>query len=91
MNGILIDEYGDFVVSNGSLSIGNVDEQIVEAVMISVPGEIKEIPMIGMNIRLMLSGNVDPMFPGKLKAQLKTQHLIAKKISYNETEINVEV
>ena len=91
MQGILIDEYGDFMLFNSGLLIDNIDEQIVECVMITVPGELKESPMLGMNIKTMLCGNVDPMFTGELKAQLKTQHLTAKKISISETEIGVEI
>ena len=91
MQGILFDKSGDFMVSGGTLLVDNVDEQIVECVMISVPGELKEIPMIGMNLKNMICGLVDPMFPGALKAQLATQHLTAKKITVSETEINVEL
>ena len=91
MKGILIGEDGDLVISNGSAAIGDVDEQITEFVVIAVAGEIKEIPTIGANVRMMLSGNVDPMFAGDLKSQLKTQHLNTKKIIVNETEISIEL
>ena len=90
MNGIMIYE-GDIVIENGSMAIGNVDEQIGEFVLLAAPGEFKEVPIIGMNVKNMLNGNVDPFFAGKLKMQLKSQHLKAKKIVVNETDIAVEI
>lgn len=90
MNGILI-ENGDLVLSGGSMSIGNVDEQLVEFVMVAAPGELKETPSLGMNIRTMLNGVVDPFFVGRLKTQLKTQHLDPKLVTISETDITVEV
>ena len=91
MKGIIIDENGDFTLSAGMLMVDDVAEQIVEVVMVSSPGEVKEMPTIGMNINNMINGNVDPFFVGNLKTQLKTQHINAKSIEVSTTEINVEL
>lgn len=91
MKGILIDDNGNFMLTGGSVSIGDVDEQIVEIVMVAAPGEIKEMPTIGMNLNKKLNGIFDPFFVGKLKTQLKTQHITAKSIVINTEEINVEL
>jgi len=91
MNGILIDEYGDIIVANGSMSIGDVDEQIVQFVMAGVPGDFKESPTLGVNVQCMLGGNVDTLFQGRIKEQIKSQHLKVIKVTVSETEIYVEV
>ena len=87
----MLDEFGDIVISTGSMTVGVVDYQIVEAVMVAVPGELREVPTIGMNVRSMSGGIVDPFFSGKLKTQLKTQHLNPKKIYTTVEEIGVEL
>ena len=84
-------EDGDFMLLNGSLAIDEVDEQIVEFVMVAAPGEIKEVPTLGVNVKNMLNGIIDPFFVGQLKTQLKTQHLEAKSVIVTTEEIAVEL
>jgi len=91
MNGIIIDEFGDITLSGGTLAIANVDEQIVQFVMAGVPGDFKESPTLGVNVQSMLGGNVDTLFQGRLKEQIKSQHLKVIKVRVSETEIYVEV
>ncbi len=91
MNGILIDEFGDFLISNGSIAIGDVNDQICAFVMVAAPNEFKEVPTLGMNIKSMQGGIVDHTFVGKAKAQLQTQKLKAKKFTITTEDIYVEV
>lgn len=90
MLGIII-ENGDLQVSNEAMVIDNVDYQIAEAVLLAVPGELREVPTMGMNVRGILGGSVDTFFAGKLKTQLKTQHLNPTKVSMSIDEIAVEL
>ena len=91
MNGIIVDEFGDITLSGGSLAVAKVDEQIVQFIMLAVPGELKETPTMGMNVADMICGTIDPFFVGKLRTQLKTQHITAKRITVSTTEIYVEL
>ena len=90
MKGILTDETGDLVVRYGGLVIGNVDAQIAEHVIIAFKGEYKEVPMLGGEVRKMLSGTPDPFWRGNIKTQLKSQFVDAD-INVNVNDGNVAV
>ncbi|MHB9003523.1 MAG: hypothetical protein ACYC6C_05605 [Coriobacteriia bacterium] len=91
MIGILIDDTGDLQVNNGSLVLGNIDEQIAQMVVVANPGDIKESPMLGKSIDMLINGSPDEFWKMDLITQLKTQHLNPKKVTITETEINVDL
>jgi len=78
MRGILLDENGDVMVSNGSVVIGDVDGQIAEHVIAAFQGEFKESPLLGGNALKMLNGVPDPFWAGDIKRQLKSQGISAE-------------
>lgn len=50
MNGIVMNTEGRLVVKNGTLQIGNTDEQNMEAAIVSHKGEFKDYPLVGADI-----------------------------------------
>lgn len=74
MKGILIDtETGDLLLTAGSLTLGNTDSQTVELVLVTAPGEWKESPLLGADVRSQLCGQPDPMWAGQTKKMIKSQ------------------
>ncbi|SDC52482.1 hypothetical protein [Williamwhitmania taraxaci] len=49
-NGILIGEDGDLLIGNGSLLVGDSNEQHVDAIISASKGEFKEFPALGVGV-----------------------------------------
>ncbi len=90
MRGILI-ENNDLVVSNGTLQIGDVNEQIAQFVVLAYPGEFKHAPLIGGNVRQMQNGTPDPFWAGKIKRQLRQCLVAVKRVSVKTDNIEIEL
>lgn len=71
MKGILIDSNRDPIISNGSMIVGDADNQIVESVLVSTRGEWKEFPLIGADAIGMLGGNPDVFWPSDTRKQIE--------------------
>lgn len=72
MLGILLStETGDFDLSKGHLSLGEVREQTAAFLLEAVPGEFGEYPTLGLALRKHLAGPGDPMLP---TATIKQMH-----------------
>lgn len=91
MRGILFDfERGDVCVEQGTLAVGQVDEQVVQTVLMAFKGEFKESPMIGGEIKKQMGGCVDVMWPGMMKRMLKACGVTVNKITVNNDIITIE-
>lgn len=77
MTGILTDDDGDMAVANGQLLLGQPEADIAHRVISAYPGEFKEQPLLGCDIKKQLNGRPDPFWRGEAKKQLKTQHIDA--------------
>ena len=89
MLGILLDENYDLIIENGTLKVGDVDEQITEWVMKTNKGDLKENPIIGVGITKKLNGPIDPMLENEIKEQLELQHIVATvRVNGSEIQIN---
>ena len=75
MLGFLIDTDGELLVQNGNLAIGDVTADIAERVIVAYPGEFKEVPVIGGNVKTAQNGQLSPFWTGETKEQL-TQMLV---------------
>ena len=88
MKGLLIDsETGDLLIEKGAVAIGNCEEQIVEMVLVANRGDFKEVPLIGAEIELMLSGEKDTLWPLKAKRMIKACGVEVSKISITDDNI----
>lgn len=88
MKGLLIDsETGDLLIEKGAVAIGNCEEQIVEIVLVAHRGDFKEVPLIGAEIELMLSGEKDTLWPLKAKRMIKACGVEVSKISITDDNI----
>lgn len=83
MIGILIDDSGDLKPDtsldvNGKLmglSIGVCDADIIERVLDAYPGDFKNVPTVGANVRGMVGGSVTAFARANIIDQLKSQKI----------------
>lgn len=91
MNGIVFDfERGDVCVENGALKVSIVDEQVAQMALTAFRGEFKEVPLIGGEVKMLLGGCVDVMWPGRMKRMLKVCGIMVSKISFVDGIIVIE-
>ena len=88
MTGILIDtESGDLLIERGGVVIGNIDSQIAEGVLVATRGECKECPLIGGEVRKLLGGEPDVMWPAEVKRMLEACGLNVEKVSVSDDNV----
>lgn len=88
MKGILTDaESGDLLIERGGVAIGDTDSQIAGGVLAAMRGEWKEWPLIGGEVKRMLGGQADVMWPGQVKEMLQACGLDVQKVSVSEDDI----
>lgn len=88
---ILFDEKGDLKIVDGDFVIADADNQVIEALMVSVKGELKEFPLVGADIsRLLKSRDGQTRALKEIKAQLKSDGFdVANiKIAGNDIQVN---
>lgn len=91
MKGILIDrETGDLMVGSGSIAIGDTEPQTVEAVLRANRGEFKECPVIGGEVAQMLGGDVDVMWPGRVKKMLRACGVECERVKVDNGDVIIE-
>jgi hypothetical protein len=89
MIGILTDDNGNIVVSNGRLRLGNTDAQVAQHIIVAFTGEYKHAPYIGGNAKLMIAGTINPFWEGNVKSQIKSCKVPVKKLSINTEGIEL--
>jgi len=78
MKGIIVNDGGDLDVRNRHLVIGRPEADIVHRVLVSYPGEFKEKPLLGCDIKKQLNGRPDQFWRGEAKKQIKSQWIDAE-------------
>ncbi len=98
--GILTDDAGDLKIqvqrnAQGlimqGLVIGDVRSDIVERILQAYPGEFKEKPMLGCNVKAQLNGIPSPFWRGNAISQLQSEGLKVQRLDINETGIEIEL
>lgn len=90
MKGILLDQSGDLDVSLGGLRIGDARAQTARILIESMPGELREFPLLGLGVRQMLGGEVDKAFPLRAKKQLLHCGIPVSRVYIDNQTIIVE-
>jgi len=85
MNGIMIEsETGELAIKNGTLQIGNTDEQNIEMVLLSNKGEFKEHPILGAGL-VNYKNSIDREL--EITRQIKIQLGL---LGYNHKKVSME-
>jgi hypothetical protein len=91
MNGILIDDNGDILVQNGTVTIGNITQDVCQRVIEAYPGEFKEYPIVGCRIRQRIGANKDPFLTTDIKRQLNNVGVKVSDITIDGDDIQVKL
>lgn len=78
-------------ISNGSLQLGDITEDVAEVVMMSAAGELKHAPLIGANLVRSVNGTADPFLTGKIKQMLRAELVPVKSVKIQDGEIELEI
>lgn len=72
MKGLIIDpDKNDLEIRSGHLAIGETSRQTAEAVVVSMRGEWKELPLLGGEAQIQLAGSGDVMWGGRVLEMLQ--------------------
>jgi hypothetical protein len=91
MKGILVDDNGELIVNNGSMTIDDVVFQSSALLIAAFTGEMKHAPLLGGNIRKMIHGSVDPFWVSRMRLQLAAIGVVVENLSVNENGVNLEI
>lgn len=86
----LLDANGDELIVNDDLLIGFSDDQHIEDILRSYPGEWKQFPLCGVNIKRAVNGTVDGSIRRDVRLNLESDGYKVKNIVFTETELNID-
>lgn len=90
MRGIII-ENGNLVVKGRTITIGAVEQQVCEHLVVAFAGEYKHEPMLGGGVKNSISGNPGSFWEGDVKNQLKYCKVEANQIKIVGDDIIIEL
>lgn len=90
MTGILLTQEGDLDVSTGALRLGDVRAQTSDILLMAMPGELREYPLLGLGVRCMLGGPIDRGLPLKIKKQLRHCGIPVTRVRVQDNTITIE-
>ena len=91
MNGILVNDNGDLIISGGHVTVGDNREQCARHLITAWTGEYKHTPMLGGNVRRMIAGGHDPFWAGRMKEQLKQCHVEVERLRVTDEGVELRV
>ncbi|MCD8266403.1 MAG: hypothetical protein LUC33_04530 [Prevotellaceae bacterium] len=83
---VLSSESNDLLVEHGAAAIRDNEAQICENVIVAVRGEMKEIPLIGGEVRFLLGGARDVMWPTRTKKMIQSCGVEISKVSISDDD-----
>lgn len=91
MKGILLDiETGDLNIEGGMVQIGECTSQVAELVICANRGEIKEYPLVGVEIDRMRNGCVDRLWCAATKTMLQSCDIPVSQVKYENGALTIE-
>ncbi len=90
MNDLLTNETGDLLIRNGDFAIGDSRANTVERILQAYPGEFKEKPLLGCNIKEQINGVPSPFWRGNATNQLQTEGINVKRLDITDTGVEIE-
>jgi hypothetical protein len=91
MRGILTEDNGELMVRGGSLAIGDNRADCARRLIEAWTGEIKAAPLLGGNVKRMISGTPDPFWAGSMKAQLNAEGITVTELKVTEQGIELRI
>jgi hypothetical protein len=86
---LLLDENGDLKCVNGDFAVGDANQQNVQLILATSPGDWKASPTTGAGLIKTYQGNLTGFAKRNIKIQLEADGYNVISISENENGINV--
>jgi phage baseplate assembly protein W len=86
---IQLDNNEDLLVINEDLLIGLSDDQHIEDILITYPGEYKQSPLCGVNIRRALNGSIDGSIRRDVRLNLEGDGYQVDSVTFTEEELKI--
>lgn len=87
---IQLDETGDLLISNGNLVVGESDNEHIGEILRAYPGEYKQSPMIGVDIKRAINGAIDGNVRRDIRLNLQADGLRVSNLVFTETQLNID-
>lgn len=91
-NDIILNDLDEIKVQNGDFFIGTADEQHVDLIIRSDPGDVKDYPLLGVGISNFINGSFSSSQADRFKREIRLQLESdgAKNVKVKmDTELNV--
>ena len=72
-NDILLEQNGDMMIKNGDFVVDYSDDQHIDLILRSNPGEIKDYPLLGLGIANYLNSPISQRIKQVVKRDLRIQ------------------
>lgn len=84
MKGLITDtKTGDLLIDHKTVAVTSCEGMVVETVLLAQRGELKELPLIGAEIRQHLGGNYDRFWPQQAKKMIRACGVGVQNVSYD--------
>jgi len=91
MNDLQTNETGDLLIRKGDFAIGDARADIVERILRAYPGEFKENPPLGCNVKEQINGTPSPFWRGNAMNQLRSEGIDVERLDITESGVEIEL
>lgn len=90
MKDFILDQNSDLAIINGDFVVSDSQEQSVELLLISKPGEWKEFPQVGCDIQNALNGTISRFLERNVRVQLEADGFTIEKLEITKKGIELK-
>jgi len=90
MRDFLLDEHDNLLIDGGDWLVGDSDQQHVQLLLMSMPGEWKETPETGVGLALSQKGVIDGFIKRTIAVQLEADGFKLDNLEITEKGIIID-
>lgn len=88
-NDFLVDDLGELIIEDGDFAVGCSDDQHIESILLMVPGEVRDFPLIGFAIQKYqhapFTGSIIQRMKRDIRLHLESDNAKNIEISFDQT------
>lgn len=90
MNDFLYDAYHDLLIDRGDWLVGDSNDQHIQLLLTSMPGEWKENPEVGVGLSLSQHGAIDGFIKRNIAVQLEADGFKLENLQITDKGISID-
>lgn len=90
MTGLTTDTDGRLCLATRSLCVGDNLATVAELVLLAVPGEIKEYPLLGAAATQHLGATTDILWPQEARSMLRAAHIDVERVRLADGVLTID-